>query len=276
MAMKCITCSHPKRLEAERAYLQGVAVTKIAGDLGLNEGTVRFHMTNHLSRQLVKAFEQRELSTSMDMLGEIDQIIRQAKDIFNRNYRKGADVTALKALSEQRSTLELLCKISAFMHESKLLELQTRNEYDQHEAGELNQAALAVLTVPEMKMFLQLSDKINNQTRTIIIPEDPNPCAGVSAGPNNCTDEEPATVPSVVRRGRNNNIQVPTPDAVRVTKMPDSDVSTGDEPLSADDASRYPSWYKPGQKYVWINGIPQRPASSREEMQIKNWRFGPE
>lgn len=175
MTRKSLIVGHPNKLQMERKYLQGSSIASIAREFGVGEESLRNHVQNNMSRQLVKAYEQKELTSSLDTLSEIDQIITYAKDIFKRNYDKGADITALKALDSQRSTLELLCKISAFLHQTKLLELQEAQTGDNEEKNEEFQKSLSVLTTPELKMLLRIQNKLETQDRKdIIIPESPS------------------------------------------------------------------------------------------------------
>ena len=170
--MKSLILSHPNRLAMEKEYLQGKSIASIARGFSVSEESLRNHLQNNLSRQLVKAYEQKELTSSMNLLGEIDQIITYTKDIFKRNYDKKKDVTALKALDSQRSTLELLCKISAYMHQTKLLELQNNQANNQKKQNEDFSDRLKILTFPELLMLKKINEKLESQDkRLIIIPE---------------------------------------------------------------------------------------------------------
>lgn len=172
MSNKSLILCHPDRLAMERAYLQGQSIAKIARDYGVSDDSLRNHLQNHMSRQLVKAYEKKELDGSMNLLAEIDDIIAHTKEIFKRNFDKGADVTALKALDSQRSTLELLCKISAYLHQTKLLELaENENSFQKEQVADFSDR-LKVLTTPELEMLISLQKKIDSQDkRIIIIPE---------------------------------------------------------------------------------------------------------
>lgn len=182
MAPKRLIISHPSRLAMERLYLQGKSIASIAREFEVSEDSLRNHVQNHLSRQLVKAYEQKELSGSMNLLAEIDEIILKAKEIFRRNYDKGRDVTALKALDSQRSTIELLCKISAYMHQTKLLELQEQEKSHQQEEKEDFANRLKLLTTAELKMLYKLQSKLQLKDETIIvIPDDSKEYANILA-----------------------------------------------------------------------------------------------
>ena len=124
MGMTCTICNHDKRIEIDRELVQGISHQSIADQFGVNAQAVWRHSQNHLSRQLSTAYEMKELTESSNLLARIETILSKAELIFNRNFAKEKDALALKALSESRSTLELLAKIAAHMHATKAIELQ--------------------------------------------------------------------------------------------------------------------------------------------------------
>jgi hypothetical protein len=173
MGKVCTICSTEiSRLPLEKAFLQGKTIASLSREFNVSEDIIRHHCSNHLSRQLAKAWSTKELNNSVDMLSILDDLILKAKDIFDRNYKKGADVTALKALDSQRNTIELLCKVAAYMHESKLMELDQMKQQDTHERDEQIQQDLGVLTIEELKMLEAISLKIEKQDSSIIIIPD--------------------------------------------------------------------------------------------------------
>ena len=60
MTMVCSICNHPKKLEIDRALIQGLNFSKIARDYEVSSDALRNHRDNHLSRQLVTAMEKKE------------------------------------------------------------------------------------------------------------------------------------------------------------------------------------------------------------------------
>lgn len=234
MARVCLICSQTSRLTYERQYLQGIPISRIASELGVSDDCVRNHMSNHLSRQLGTAMAKMELTNSIDMLSEIDQIIQDTKTIFKRNFEKNADITALKALDSQRATLELLCKISAYMHQTKLLELQEKqSDVSQEEDNDFAEK-IKILTIPELVMIQRIQKKLDSQDKKdIIIPE-------------------------------NEGIMVNTP--MTRTNLPkrsfeeDTAVNRRISPVLLDIESVEEKWQpQPWQKVSWINGRPQKP-----------------
>ena len=176
MTMVCKVCSHPERLEIDREIVKGVAHTKIGKEYGVSNMSVRNHAENHLSRQLVQVYEKREITESMDLMNRIDHILISAEKIFERNYAVGKDRTALKALGEQRSTIELLAKISAYLHEARAMELQRRQgSYESRRAEEDKEFAVQVcdnLSEAEIKVYTALLEKANGAINDSLIEFD--------------------------------------------------------------------------------------------------------
>ena len=177
MTMVCQVCNHPKRLEIDRELVQGKSHQKIAKQFGVDAQAVWRHSRNHLSYQLSKAYETKELGESMDLLARIDQIINRAEQIFQRNYDKeslSGDTLALKALSEQRSTIELLARISAFLHESRAMELQrSQGSYEERrkaEEQEYIEKVLDRLNPAEADLWCSLLEKIHGSRDDQIVP----------------------------------------------------------------------------------------------------------
>lgn len=182
MAPKSLILAHPNRLAMERQYLQGKSIASIARGFDVSVDSLRNHLTHHLSRQMVKAYEIKSNESSFNLLGEIDQIITDTKTIFKRNFDQNKDITALKAIDSQRSTLELLCKISALMHDTKLLELQEQQEGNQQFEQDDFSDRLKFLTKPELEMLLALQSKIDSRNaKIIVIAERPNAYANITA-----------------------------------------------------------------------------------------------
>jgi len=168
----CEICTHTKRLQIDRDVVSGRNLTQTAKKYAVSYQSLYNHARNHISRQLVQAYKKKEMDHNLDLLQRIDQIVARAEDIFHRNYEAGRDVTALKALSEQRQTFELLAKISYALHEAKLYELEQKREDDQTEAKKEFTSMLQILNTAELEMFEKLQDKmIKADPSIVVIPE---------------------------------------------------------------------------------------------------------
>lgn len=174
MTMVCKCCTSPDRLNIDREIVQGGNLADISRRYAVPYDSLWVHSREHIARQLAQVYEKRQLAEKFDLLGKIDNIISRAERIFRRNYAAGKDNTALKALESQRSTIDMLARISYSLHQAKLAEVellrQTSGEYDQQKQEEF-QEGLKILTIPELKMFQRLQEKILNQSNEIIIPE---------------------------------------------------------------------------------------------------------
>lgn len=166
MPRSCQVCNHPKRLQIDREIIDGKSKSGIASGYGVPAHSLSYHAEHHLSRQLTQAYEKKGLAESMDLLSRIDKILSRAEKIFTRNYEKnnmGGDTLALKALGEQRSTIELLAKISAYLHQARLAELENNQNHFQQEQQALRQEGMARLSFDELEVLLYLQRRMQGE-----------------------------------------------------------------------------------------------------------------
>lgn len=156
MGMTCTICNHSERLEIDRALVEGKSYQSISKTYGVDAQAVSRHAQNHLSRQLTKAYETRSMSENMDLMNRIDRMIDNAETIFQRNFDKKKDYLALQALNTQKSVIELLAKISAYLHQSRAMELETSAKEDDYEI----QQAVSKLELCELELLGKIQDKL--------------------------------------------------------------------------------------------------------------------
>ena len=161
MGMACKICNHPKRLEIDRALVEGGNISKIAKEYGVPYNALYRHSQEHLSRQLVKAYEMRSSSENMDLMNRIDKMIDNAQTIFQRNFDKKKDYLALQALNSQKGIIELLAKISAHLHQSRAMELEASQKEDNYEM----KLAIERLPTCELEMLGNLQDKLTGKIK---------------------------------------------------------------------------------------------------------------
>jgi len=170
MTQTCQICTHPKRLEIDREIVSGANLSKLAQFFSVKYHSLYAHAREHVSRQLSQAMEKKNTEEAFNLLERIDQIVGRTENIFLRNYEKGKDTIALKALSEQRSTFDLLAKISYSLHQAKLaeIELARLNSGESNKEAEVDfQEKIKVLSIPELKVLLALTQKISRQDKTM-------------------------------------------------------------------------------------------------------------
>jgi transcriptional regulator with XRE-family HTH domain len=177
MGMVCSICSHSERLRIDRELVQGKTKSEIARQFGVGNDALAQHERKHLSRQLVQAFEKKQEMESFNLLERIERILGRAERIFRRNYSKNTatgDSLALKSISEQRQTFELLAKIAAHLHQVRAMELQmsqtTTDNSLKERAEAFAEKAASRLNEKEQDMLESLLSKIEGATKEVIIP----------------------------------------------------------------------------------------------------------
>lgn len=222
MAMSCTICSNLNRLSIDRDIVQGGNLTSIAKKYDVSYGSLYGHSQNHISRQLAKAWADKDMTESLDMLGRIDQIISRAEKIFRRNYEQGKDLIALKAIGEQRQTLELLAKISYSLHQAKLTELElmrTTSGQDETEADNLLTERLAILTNAELETLMAIQKKLETGNKNIIILKDP-------ITRHQLTADDKLRVKMAIQPGAELEEEDPEPEPVAETPPPEASAPT--------------------------------------------------
>jgi transposase-like protein len=171
MPQSCNICSHARRLEIDREIVQGKNLAKIAEEFDVPYHSIYAHSQKHISRQLVKVFEQRDVIESNNLLNIIDELLKRCNDIFERNYKKGHDVTALKAIDSSRNTIQLLANISAQVHAAKMAELQQLKDQSGNKGEEKEKFSkdIKIFTMEELEVFNRLINKMNNQDNDKVI-----------------------------------------------------------------------------------------------------------
>jgi hypothetical protein len=111
VARRCTICEHPSREEINRALVGGASNRSAASLYDVSEAAMRRHRTNHLPAALAKAHEAEEIAQADDLLDQVRDI--QARTLAIREAAEDARQhrTALSAIREARSNLELLAKL---------------------------------------------------------------------------------------------------------------------------------------------------------------------
>ena len=121
MPMTCKVCGHRKRLEIDRALLEGQSLRVIAKRTGTAASSLQRHKAEHLARDLVKAHEAREVARADSLLddvrkaeGQAERLLEVAEDILDeareakdRKTAIGAIRAAAHATAERRQFMQL-------------------------------------------------------------------------------------------------------------------------------------------------------------------------
>lgn len=166
MPQVCQICNNPNRLAIDREIVAGKSKSAIALKFGVAAHSVSYHAENHLSRQLTQAWSRKSGVEAMGLMADIESLVGKARMIFDRNFEKNTasgDQTALKALDSERGTFELLVKIAALYHETKLLELRNDQQQFEEERTAETQEMLARLTDGEIELLYYLEMRMSGQ-----------------------------------------------------------------------------------------------------------------
>lgn len=179
MSQICRVCNHSERLQIDRELVKGRSKLSIARNYGLSDQGVAYHSNNHLSHQLVTAYERKQALEDMNLLSEIEDLLARTKNILTIAEDKKRYRLALNAIKEARGTYELLAKMAVSLHQARLAELELERtksgKSDGEEQQQFIQLVYAKLNHSEVELFLRLLDKIHGETVEMIVPGLPIP-----------------------------------------------------------------------------------------------------
>jgi len=106
----CTICNHEQRPEIDRALLSEEPYRSIAKRYGASASAVLRHR-EHLPVHLAKAKDAEEITQADTLLEQVRNLQTRALNILDRADEAGDLRTALGAIREARSNLELLAKL---------------------------------------------------------------------------------------------------------------------------------------------------------------------
>jgi hypothetical protein len=112
MPRSCTVCGHPEVEAINRALVAGEASRKIAARYGsVSRPAIQRHQENHLPATLVRAKEAEEVAHADDLLDQVRGLQARTLAILEAAEETSQHRTALAAIREARSNLELLAKL---------------------------------------------------------------------------------------------------------------------------------------------------------------------
>ena len=176
MTQVCKCCSHPKRLDIDRAIVRGQTLAGLSRQYGVSECSLTNHRDNHISRQLLKAEETRMVLHSKELLDTITGLLDKSQDILQRAESKDDLPVALRAIAESRATIELMCRLAAHVQ-------QIRSQEEEQEQQAAIDVGLGRLTTKELAVLSDLTKKMQGHdvdvvkkhltTELVIVDESP-------------------------------------------------------------------------------------------------------
>jgi len=125
----CTVCTHPDLEAINRALVEGTPNRRIASQHDVTERAVRNHKANHLPETLAKAQEAEEVAQADDLLGQVQDLQARTLAILEAAEGSREHRTALAAIREARSNLELLAKLLGELDERPQVNLLISPEW---------------------------------------------------------------------------------------------------------------------------------------------------
>jgi len=125
----CTICTHPDLEAINRALVEGTPNRRIASQHDVTERAVRNHKANHLPETLAKAQEAEEVAQADDLLGQVQDLQARTLAILEAAEGSREHRTALAAIREARSNLELLAKLLGELDERPQVNLLISPEW---------------------------------------------------------------------------------------------------------------------------------------------------
>jgi hypothetical protein len=111
MPRSCTICAHPKREGIDRALVGDSSNLSVSSLFGVSESAIRRHKGNHLPAKLVLAEQAAEVAEAGDLLDQVRDLQARTLAILEAAEASREHRTALGAIGEARSNLELLAKL---------------------------------------------------------------------------------------------------------------------------------------------------------------------
>ena len=111
MPRTCTICEHPEVEAIDRALVAGTALSSVSAKYRVSEDAMGRHKANHLPAKLVMAEKAAEVAQADDLLEQVRDLQARTLAILEAAEETKQHRTALAAIREARSNLELLAKL---------------------------------------------------------------------------------------------------------------------------------------------------------------------
>src|SRR6476659_2255166 len=103
----CTVCAHPNSASIDRALVGGTPFRPTAAQYGVSDRALRRHHARHVPIALAHAQQAREVAHGDSLLAQLQLLHNHTLAILARAEQSGQLSTALLAIREARSNLEL-------------------------------------------------------------------------------------------------------------------------------------------------------------------------
>lgn len=112
MGMTCSICSREDREQVDLAIVSGEPQRAIASRFGVSRAAVQRHAQRHVSPAIAAVHAERVEQGATSLLARVEHLIERTDKLLGDAEQNGRVTTALGAVRELRSLLELLGKAS--------------------------------------------------------------------------------------------------------------------------------------------------------------------
>jgi hypothetical protein len=178
MTMACKICNHPKRLLIDRELVAAKNISGLAKKYDVPRASLDYHKANHLTRQLLKAQDTRDLLTAERLTDDIEFMLNAGKEIFSEARKDKSHCWSLAALREVRETWKFVAQVAFMMNEEKEREEEQQQYYPQNlsiEELELFQSLLGRLTTEKPSKPIKIKATKNPPRKRRFRREDTTP-----------------------------------------------------------------------------------------------------
>lgn len=135
MGRPCVTCTHPKRYEIEKALVEGVPYRKLTKKYGPSSASLSRHRNDHLPAHLAKAHEaektkrvtkledhqaalaEQDTRQALDVVQQLRAINSACLEVLQKSRSDGKDSMSLKAVDRIHRQIELQAKLLGELQE---------------------------------------------------------------------------------------------------------------------------------------------------------------
>lgn len=129
MPRTCTICEHPRREAIDRDLVGGSSNLSVSSVFGVSESAIRRHKGNHLPAKLAMAEKAAEVAEADDLLSQVQDLQTRTLAILESAEASSEHRTALSAIREARSNLELLAKLVGQLDERPVVNVLISTEW---------------------------------------------------------------------------------------------------------------------------------------------------
>ena len=164
--MICKICTHPRRVEIDRALVRGGNCAELARNFAVPYDSLWRHSRDHISRQLATAMEKMEVAEQNELITMVRDMLKIGKEVVERNHEKQNDAITLKGLSTLSGIISMLQQTVSSYMQAKLAEKELKGYDTNEDHAELSrqyEKDLSILSSNELKVLQKIQLKLRKQ-----------------------------------------------------------------------------------------------------------------